>query len=170
MMIKLLGAVFIIFGCGLFGFIVAAIHRKETETLRKLIAALDVMECELQYRLSPLPELCRRAAESSSGVVKRMLSSLSAELDAQVSPNVEKCVLAVLEKTKDIPTLTAKAFNLLGQSLGQFDLQGQLKGIEMVRAECKRILDEHTNNQDNRLRCYQTLGICAGAAMAILFI
>lgn len=170
MTIKVLGAIFIIAGCGSFGFMVAATHRKETATLRSLITALDIMECELQYRLTPLPELCRRTAESSSGIVKHMLSSLSAELNAQVAPDVEKCVLAVLEKVKDIPALTVQAFQLLGKSLGQFDLEGQLRGIEMVRSESKRLLDGHTRNQDNRIRCYQALGICAGAAMAILFI
>lgn len=170
MTVKILGAILVIAGCGSFGFMVAAMHRKETATLRNLITALDFMACELQYRLTPLPELCRHTAESSNGIIKQMLFALSAELDAQVSPNVEKCVFAVLEKKKDIPVLTAKAFRLLGQSLGQFDLEGQLNGIEMVRTESKRILDEHTKNQDNRLRCYQTLGICAGAAMAILFI
>lgn len=170
MTIKILGAVLIIAGCSSFGFIVTATHRQQTAALRNLLAALDIMECELQYRLTPLPELCRKAAESSSGMVKRLLSSLSNELVAQVSPDVEKCSLAVLKGNKDVPVLIAKAFRLLGKSLGQFDLDGQLKGIEMVRSECKRLMDEHTKNQDNRLRCYQTLGICAGAAMAIIFI
>lgn len=170
MTIKLLGAILVVAGCGSFGFMVAAMHRKEATTLRYLITALDFMACELQYSLTPLPELCRRTAESSNGTIKHLLFDLSTELESQVSPDVEKCVLAVLEKRKDIPALTAKAFRLLGQSLGQFDLKGQLNGIEMVRSESKRILDEHTQNQDNRLRCYQTLGICAGAAMAILFI
>ena len=170
MTIKILGAFFIVFGCGAFGFTVAAMHRKETAALRNLIAALDFMVCELQYRLTPLPELCRRTAERSKGVVKQMLSSLAVELDEQISPNVEKCVLVVLDNIKDIPKQTAEVFKLLGQSMGQFDLEGQLKGIESIRAESTRILEEHTSNQENRLRCYQTLGLCAGAAMAILFI
>lgn len=170
MTIKIMGAILIIAGCGSFGFMITATHRKEVATLRSLIAALDIMECELQYRLTPLPDLCRRTAESSSGIVKDMLFALSTELNAQVSPDVEKCVLAVLDNVKDIPTLTVQAFQLLGKSLGRFDLDGQLKGIEMVRSESKRLLDVHTNNQENRLRCYQALGICAGAAMAILFI
>jgi stage III sporulation protein AB len=58
----------------------------------------------------------------------------------------------------------------LGQSLGRFDLEGQLKGIEMTKSETQRILQEYTDNQDSRIRCYQTLSICAGAAVAILFI
>lgn len=170
MTIKILGAIFVIVGCGSFGFMVASKHRKEAATLRILIAAIDYTECELQYRLTPLPELCRRTSESCNGVIHELFLALAGELDAQVSPNVEKCVQAAIDKIRDVPALTAKVFRLLGQSLGQFDLEGQLKGLEMVRAESKRILDEHMKNQDNRLRCYQTLGICAGAAMAILFI
>ena len=170
MTIKILGAILIITGCASFGFLVCAVHRKETEALRSLMAVLDIMECELQYRLTPLPELCRRAAGSSSGIIKRLMTSLSDELDAQVAPDAERCVHAVLNSAKDVPELTAKAFQLLAKSLGQFDLDGQLKGIEMARSECKQLLEHHTRNQDNRLRCYQTLGLCAGAAMAILLI
>lgn len=170
MTIKILGAFFVVFGCGAFGFMVAAMHRKETATLRNLLTALDYMACELQYRLTPLPELCRRTSERSRGIVKQMLSSLAVELDEQISPDVEKCVHVVLENIKDIPIKTAEVFKLLGQTMGQFDLEGQLKGIDSIRAESTRILAEHTSNQENRLRCYQTLGLCAGAAMAILFI
>lgn len=170
MSIKLLGAVFIIVGCGAFGFMVAATHRKESASLRSFLVALDVMECELQYQLTPLPTLCQHAGESVNNCVRSMLLALSAELEAQVSQDVDKCVQAVLCQVRDVPKLTAKAFAFMGQSLGKFDLDGQLKGIAMVRQECSRMLEEHTSNQDNRLRCYQTLGICAGAAMAILFV
>ena len=40
---------------------------------------------------------------------------------------------------------------------------------EALLADDKK-LEEFTKNQDTRLRSYQTLGICAGAAVTILFI
>ena len=59
---------------------------------------------------------------------------------------------------------------LLGKTLGRFDLQGQLSGIASVKQLCKRDLDGLQNNQELRLRSYRTLGICAGVALVILFI
>lgn len=170
MLFKVIGAVFVIVGCGGFGFSVVAVHRKETVTLRNLLSALELMEWELRNRLTPLPELCRITSEASKGIVKELFLGLAEELEAQIAPDVNKCIHAVLHREKDVPILTGRVFGLLDRFLGRFDLEYQLEGLASVRLEGERILADHISNQDNRLRCYQTLGLCAGAAMAILFV
>lgn len=170
MSLKWIGAILVIMGCGGFGFKLAASHMREEKTLRQLIGALDYMECELQYHLTPLPMLCRQAAAESSGVICQVFLMLARELEDQVSPDVQRCMNAALSKVKDIPALTLDALTHLGCSLGRFDIAGQLKGLESVRQDCRRRLDELNKNRDVRIRNYQTLGLCAGAALAILFI
>ena len=170
MSIKIIGAILVIAGCGGFGFKLASNHIREERSLRRFTSVLDYMECELRYRMTPLPILCHQAAEESSGAVFRVLNDLSRELEEQLSPNVEQCMHAVLSRTGDIPVLTKQAFELLGRSLGRFDIDGQLKELDMVRQECRRNLETLAQNRDVRLRSYQTLGLCAGAALAILFI
>lgn len=160
----------VVIGCGGLGFLIAASHRREVRTLRNLISALDYMECELQYRMTSLPELCRQTAMMLNGPLKAAFSALAAELDNQISPNVELCMHAVLRNTRDLPKLTKEILIKMGSSLGHFGLEGQLQGLDAVRSESRRILDIYSKNQDIRLRSYQTLGICAGAAIAILFI
>jgi hypothetical protein len=54
--------------------------------------------------------------------------------------------------------------------MGKFDIDGQINGLEAVRSLCRRMLDELTSGREVRLRNYQTLGLCAGAALVILFI
>ena len=170
MNIKLVGAALIVAGCAGVGFSMAAAHRREEKALRQLIRALDYMGCELQYRLTPLPELCRCAAAESGGAVSQLLVNLAAELDAQVAPDAASCMNAALSKTQHLPQMSRKNLLMLGSSLGQFDLQGQLTGLEAARKQCRRELDELSKNRDVRLRSYQTLGLCAGSALAILFL
>lgn len=170
MTMKLIGAVLVTIGCGGFGILIASAYRSQTQALRQLIIVLDLMECELQYRQTQLPELCQLAVQNSTGSIRKIFIALRDELEKQISPNVEKCMAAVLQKTENIQKHTKDAFQLLAQSLGRFDLDGQLKGIAMTKSEAERILHAHANNQDVRIRCYQTLSICAGAAIAILFI
>lgn len=167
---KWIGALLIVLSCGGFGIGLAAAHRREEYALRQLVSALDLMECELQYRLTPLPELCRQAGQESRGCVGRVLLELSRELDAQISPEVSSCMQAALSNAGDIPSGTVQAMTYLGQSLGRFDLAGQLKGLEAVRNDCRRLLNEMALNKEQRLRSYQTLGFCAGAALAILLV
>ena len=167
---KWIGAIMVIVGCGGFGFSLAAAHRREESTLRQLIFALDYMECELQYRLTPLPDLCRAAAGEQRGCVREVLLNLSRELDAQISPDVERCMQAAISMVEDIPKHTKAAFLDMGKTLGRFDLSGQLKGLEQVRRACRTELESLRTNREPRLRNYQTLGLCAGAALAILLI
>lgn len=170
MSIKIIGALFVIVGCGGFGWKLAAIHRREVRILREFITLLDFMECELQFRLTPLPDLFRQAAQESRSVLRSVFSQINIELEDQVLPNAECCVSTVLAKTKNLPQTVEDALIFLGRSLGRFDIEGQLKGLEAVRQECRRNLGLLTQNEGVRLRSYQTLGLCAGAALAILFI
>lgn len=170
MSVKLIGIILIIGSCGAFGFSLASSHRREEKCLRQLIAALDYMACELQYRLTPLPSLCRQAACESCGVIRQVLTDFTEELEDQVSPNVSSCMSAALRRSRDVPSVTKECLTVLGQSLGRFDLEGQLRGLESIRQTCRHKLEGLETNKEVRLRSYQTLGLCVGAALAILLI
>lgn len=170
MALKLIGILLVVGGCGAFGFSMAAAHKKETGCLHQLITVLDYMACELQYRLTPLPSLCRQAASESKGVIRQVFLKFTEELEDQISADVSACMRASLTNIKDVPPVTRECLSMLGQSLGRFDLGGQLRGLESIRQMSRSKLEELEKNKDVRLRSYQTLSICAGAALAILLI
>lgn len=167
---KWIGALLIIAGCGAFGLALCAHHRAEEENLRRLIRALDYMACELQFRMTPLPELCRSAGQESGGIVRETFLRLASELDMGNTPEVSGCMDRILADTAGLTEHTRENLQLLGRSLGRFDLDGQKKGLDTVRAACRRDLEGLNQNRDNRLRSYQTLALCTGAALAILLI
>lgn len=170
MTIKLLGAILVFTGCGGCGFAMAASHRREENALRQYLIALEFMECDLSCRLTPLPELCANAARVTTGCVQALLQNLAQELESQVSPDAECCMRAAIAATSGLPDRLAELLTELGASLGRFDLPGQLKGLASAQSQGKLALDALMENRDNRLRSYQTLGLCAGAALAILFL
>lgn len=170
MILKLMGTALVVAGCGGIGFRIAANHRREEINLRQLIGILDYMECELQYRLTPLPELCRQIASVFTGVIGNVFSELSSEMDAQVLPDIGTCMSVAIAKITRLTPMAQEELLLLGRSIGRFDLDGQMKGIEAVRQDCRRQLENLSSNRETRIRSYQTLGLCAGAALAILFV
>lgn len=167
---KWIGAILVIAGCGGFGFSMAAAHRKNEKLLRQLISVLNLMEWELQYRLTSLPELCRMAAKDVRGQLREVFLFLAEELEQQISPDAACCMTAALARSSDLPRNARQILRELGTSLGQFDLPGQLSGLDAVRSSCCKELEEMEKNRDSRLRGYETLGLCAGAALVILFI
>ena len=170
MSIKWIGAILVIIGCGGMGFSMAAGYRREERMLRTLIRGLDYMTCELQFRLPPLPQLSRQAGQECGGMVGQAMTALGEALDSQICPDVESCMCAALAQVDRLPPSVMEALKLLGKSLGRFDLDGQLQGLEQVRAHCRRVLSELEKGRDQRVRGYQTLGVCTGAALAILFV
>lgn len=170
MQIKWLGAMFVIVSCGGFGFSIAYRQRQEENSLRSIIRMLQNMRWELQYKLTPLPALCHQAANDVGGSIKNVIEAFALELEQQILPNVSCCMQAAVQKNSHLSSNLRSLLQLLGQSLGKYDLASQVQGLEAVEKACKTALDELSQNRNMRLRNYQTLGLCAGIALAILFL
>ena len=99
-----------------------------------------------------------------------VLKTLAGELENQITPDADSCMYAAISRVEDLPQRAGEALRMLGRSLGRFDLEGQLLGLEQIRSHCRRELERMSADRDQRVRGYQTLGICAGAALAILFV
>lgn len=167
---KWIGAVLIIAGCGGAGFSIAANYRQRENILRQMIRILRYMEWELQCRLTLLPQLCRQAAMEVGGPLRHVFLELAERLDSQMESNVRSSMASVLKNHAELPRCVNKQLMQLGNILGRFDLEGQLEGLRAVRSGCKELLKGLSRDSEIRLRSYRTLGLCAGAALAILFI
>lgn len=170
MIAKWTGVALILLGCSAVGFKMANDHRREIKSLRQLIRTLEFMVCELGFRVTPLPQLCRLAAAECGGSIRTLMLEMAKELDAQISPDAFRCMKAALQHTPGIPERTRICLETLGATLGHFDLEGQLAGLESAKIACCEQLLELENNKDARIRSYQTLGLCTGAALVILLL
>lgn len=170
MMLRLFGAALIVASCSGFGFYIAARYKKEVFCLRKLSAIIQFIEWELEYRLTPLPQVCSSIADKTRFYFSAVFRDLGNALSFQISPDVAMCMHNILLSQNDIPRLSRHYLEILGETLGEYDVDGQLKSLAQLRQSINNHLDEMKEGQKERLRCYQTLGVCAGAALAILFV
>ncbi len=170
MSVKYIGAILVFVSCGALGFLKAANCRREERYLAELVRLLDTMCSELEYRLTPLPQICANAAQEATGCLQKVFYVLSQELESQIAPDAATCMQAALSSLRDLPAQVRKALQLLGNSFGRFDLQGQVNEISAVKQQCSELLEQMRDHQDVRLRSYQTLGLCVGAGLAILFL
>ncbi len=164
---RILGVSLVIVGCSTFGFKLAIDLYQEIKLLRELIDILDYMECELNYRLTPLPQLCRISAKQSKSL-KEIFMCFADEMDSQISTDTASCMKAATYKSSNVNDSVKLLLIELGNSFGNFDLDGQLSGIDSIRQKCVKKLQELEKDKDIRIRNYRTLGMCVGAALAIL--
>lgn len=170
MTFKWIGAILVIASCSGFGFTLASAHRRNEKQLRQFLRILEDMDCMLQYKLLPLPELCRGSVRRIGGPLRTLMIHFARELEQQVAPDASSCMAAALAKCPPLSGNLRYLCSELGHSLGGYDLPGQLQGLDAVRKNCQRVLENMECNRELRIRSYQTLGICAGVALAILFI
>ena len=167
---KWIGAVLIIISCSGCGFAIAAGKRREESLVCQLLRILQIIEAELQYHVTPLPELCRMAAGETKGILRVVFMNLYRELKWQQLPDAGSCMYAAIQRSGEMPARVRRLLVQLGQTLGRFDLSGQLQGIRAVQKRCEETLEMIRKNRDESLRSYQTLGVCAGAALAIILV
>ncbi len=170
MMLRLVGAAMVVFACGGFGFFLAREYRREEALLRELLRILGYMESELSCRGTALPELCLDAAALSRDTVGKILQDLSVALERMEDADATACMTRILTAEKDLPDSAKHIFQLLGATLGRFDYNGQMQELAAVKQLCAEKIDKLAEQRDIRIRNYQTLGICAGVALAILLL
>ncbi len=167
---KWIGAALILAGCGGFGWSLGAVQRRQSRNLKGLQRALGLMEEELQYRLTSLPALCRMAAGEAGGLIGQIFRELAEELERHSAPDPAGCMELVLSRLASPEQTLRRLLRELGTALGRYDLPGQVRGLQYIRQETGRAREKLEAGKDERLRCWQTLSICAGLALAILFL
>ena len=170
MTIRILGALFILLGCGGVGFLLAAAYKKDIATLKSFIESMDMMESELKFRMTSLPLLCHYIAANQTGIMKAYFQNLEKELIQQIQPDAATCAVLALEQTPQMPKCVREMLCQLSRSLGEFDIEGQLLGIQSVKHDAALKLNNMCKDQEQRIKNYRTFGICAGTAIVILFI
>lgn len=170
MLLRIVGAACVLIVCVGIGFYLAFKYAQEEKMLLQIIDVLNFMKCELQYRVTPLPILCRQAALEVSGTIRDTFCELSIELDKQISPDVECCMDVVICNNTHLPEKITMIFRELGKQLGRFDLQGQLNGIEWVMQKTQSVLNERYNDKADSMRRYKVFGVCAGITLVIIFL
>lgn len=170
MIIKWVGSLCIMVSCGGMGISLAYKQLRDLKLVEQFIRILVRMECEIRYCLRPIPELFRIVSHEEKGCLGNLFYRTAVELDNQIQPDVEQCLHMALYAINNIPDGILTLVKQLGRDLGRYDMQEQLLGIERLRESAEEYRSELSRDKTKRIRGYQTLGLCAGAALVILFI
>lgn len=170
MIVKILGVVLTVASCGILGIQIAASYIKEIKQFKSLIYVLEYMESELTYRRIPLPDICRMIGSMNIGLIGKIFAKVATLLDAKTSSSVVSCMQIALLDVDGVSRNLTPVMKQLGCNLGKFDVDGQIVGIRSVKEECRSILKSLETNQTEKMRSIKTLGVCAGAAVAILLV
>ncbi len=166
-MLRLLGGGLIVVGSMGWGILAAKNERTREESLREFLHILRRMIHDLQRFRTPLPQMLQNGAAETQGQLQFLLQFLSTELERQAFPDVASCMEKALGEYPPDPVLYP-FLRSFGRCLGQFDLEGQVRELELIHEDCARALEQTMGNKKDKLHLIRTLGICGGIMLIIL--
>ena len=170
MTVKIAGAILILLAGGGFGFCISAHRNRDIRLLKDIMRALVYMECELRYKLTPLPELFQKTSSVTTGPIGKLLQQIASTMEEQSAADIQAIVERVLVRNPDLPDSCRSAMLQLGKTLGCFSMEGQATELKALQDHCSQTLDQKTKERDKYVRCYETLGLCCGAALVIILL
>ena len=168
-MIRLIGAALIVLGAGSFGVAKSAQFYRQQRQLRAFLNALEILQCEMDYTLYPLPKLCRITAQRSDRVCAAFLTNYADLLESgafRTDAAREAFSRVRLALPPDAETAVLELF----ATLGRYDIDGEEKLLRLTRNRLKAALERGETEKRPMAKGYALLGLCTGAAVAILLV
>ena len=136
------------------------VRRQQAQTLAFIDAVLRIRH-ELQYRLTPLPDVFLALQESREAAVAAFFSGLACSLSAaDTCPVGYAC----------IPAGVRTALMSLFDTLGKYDLDGNLQALDLALRRLREEARQLQGSAAARCKTYVTLGVCTGLAVAVILI
>ena len=169
---KLLGILVIVVAASAAGFGFAAEVRAQIRQLTALITALDYMKSEMECNLTPLPQLFAALGQQGERTIAALFARCGDAMLGNASLPPQQALRDALTQTRGLRLSgqTRQSLESLGLSLGKFDLGGQSRAVDLAKARLQAELDTLLAGSRARCRSYETIGICAGLALAVILL
>ena len=172
-MLKLTGAVLVIFSCAAIGYRKSLNYSRRLRQLEEIQKMLYFLLGEITYRKEALPEAMMRVAEKTRSPLSEFLREISKEAKANQGERFSLLFSQSAEKYLKESSLTKndlEEFIRLGEDLGYMDITMQENTINLYLEELKREISRTRQEAPARKKLYQALGIMAGMFLAILLV
>ena len=169
-MLKIIGVSLILCGAGGFGVAKAMQFYRQLRQLRDCVSALEILKCELNYTLMPLPRICRETASRVKAPVAQLLSLYANKLDNELPRT--KAAAQAIEETRGLtlPSDAQLALLELLEGLGRYDLDGENRLLQMTTHRLNAALERIEKEKKPLAKGYAALGLCTGLALVILLV
>lgn len=170
-MIRLIGALLTAAGGAFWGFAAARRLRRRARVLRQLAGAMEQMEREISFRLTPMPELMEELAAAYPPPVGTLFANCRRGLEDLGERSLAEIWRTALADTDlDLEGRGAAVLDELGEVLGRFEESSLRAALARAGAQLTREAELAREEAENRGRMYQTLGLASGGLVVILLL
>ncbi|USG63652.1 stage III sporulation protein SpoIIIAB [Brevibacillus ruminantium] len=170
-MVKLIGAVLILFSASMVGWQIGRFYAFRPVQLRALLVGLQMLETEIVYGLTPLYRALMKVGDRIPAEVGQIFHTAAGSLQEEKAQNVEEA-LGIGIQTHWSSTALKKqerdVLKSLGQVLGSSDREDQQKHLRLAVTHLRGLEEEARAEQNRYEKMYKSLGFLCGLLVVIL--
>jgi stage III sporulation protein AB len=169
--LKFIGAVFIIFAATLFGMLQARHYARRPKQIRGLIGALQRMETEMTYALTPLPELLSSLAKQTAEPLADLYRKISEQLTGSSGISTREIwqqEVMMTWKGTSMKLPEQEVMLQLGHVLGLSDRSDQVKHLRLAVSQLQAEEADAREDQRRYEKMWKSLGVLIGGLIVIL--
>ncbi|GIP32262.1 stage III sporulation protein SpoIIIAB [Paenibacillus sp. J2TS4] len=170
-MLKLLGALLILFAATMFGFYQSLQLSRRPKQIRELIQLLQRLETEIVYGSTPLSDALLSSCKPLSEPVAAMFRQAADHLNRPTGKTTEESWRKAIDggwKDTAMKAAERDILHQLGCSLGITDKEDQLKHLRLAVNHLLAEEDNAAEDQKKYATMWKSLGALAGALIVIL--
>jgi stage III sporulation protein AB len=172
-LVKAILSIIIILSASFIGYILSYKYVQRPRQIKHLFLSLQLLETEILYLLTPLPQALKKVGGKSSMELNRIFTEASELLEKKDGFCIEDAWRQSVEKHYHFTSLTEEDKEALidfGMSLGTVDRDHQLKNFHFIYGQLKKQQQSAEELRSKNERMYRSLGVLLGVAIVILFL
>lgn len=172
-MVRIIGFLFIILSCTGIGYIMGTRFNMRVRELRLLKIALQMLETEIVYSNTPLPQAFESVQRKSPNPIRELFRDVKCNLEKKTYGSVGEAFCQSIDDTKDRMCLSKEDIETLksfGNSIGNSDVEGQIKNFKMIIKQLDNQEVKAEESKEKNEKMYKSLGFLGGLAIVILLL
>lgn len=162
--LKLLGAGFILLGAFAYGRQSGNVYRKRIKLLRHLWECLEYMQNEIHYKSTTIEELCSQLAQKETGVIKAFFEHIQENMKIR-NWSFAKAGLCEIENLVENTEIKHGQLWPLEELVENYEMQEKSRLDDLLTLCVKRLQQEEYKQLEEykgKERMYRSLSLCAG--------
>jgi len=171
MLFKLVGGAMVLISCSMIGFLMAGYYRTRPQVLRNIQTAISMLETEINYGHSPLPEALENVAKKCEKQVSELFANTMkyiSERSGLTAGEAWEKALIDFSADSNLTSVDMEILSAFGKYLGASDIQDQIKNIRLTLTHLRQqeacALEERQKNE----KMWKYLGVLSGIMVFLL--
>lgn len=155
------------------GYVLANKFTARVAELNDLLLALEIFETKIKYTYDSLTTSFRYIADNLKTKAYRIFFITAEEINQNKNDSAGDCFRTVIDNEKVFLNLNKEDIEILkelGVSLGQTDIEGQIKNIRLVHTSLKKQLENAREEKLKNFKLYRNMGVLSGLIIIIILL